>query len=99
MRRGLQRGRFFESVWPDVKRAFACLETLDTDGDHLLDADQAHALDAAWSGRIAWISSSPADGVDDHEVTHQQSGSRVTLDLPREIETRAGPTASIVLQA
>ena len=48
---------FLKKVWPKVKKAFAYLESLDTDKDHLLDKDQSHTLDAAWSGRIAWISS------------------------------------------
>jgi uncharacterized protein (DUF608 family) len=48
---------FLKGVWPRVKLAFGYLETLDTNGDSLLDANQPHTLDAAWSGEIAWISS------------------------------------------
>ena len=48
---------FLYAVWPKIKKAFAYLEGLDTNGDSLLDANQPHTLDAAWAGEIAWISS------------------------------------------
>lgn len=48
---------FLASVWPAVKSAFGYLESLDTNGDNLLDAPQAHTLDAEWAGEIAWITS------------------------------------------
>ncbi|WP_309717742.1 GH116 family glycosyl-hydrolase, partial [Armatimonas sp.] len=44
-------------LWPKVKRALEFLMAHDQDGDGLLDGAQENTLDAAWYGKIAWLSS------------------------------------------
>ncbi|HLK60031.1 MAG TPA: GH116 family glycosyl-hydrolase [Chthonomonadaceae bacterium] len=48
---------FLRRVWPRVQEAIRFLIHHDTDGDGLLDGAQENTLDAAWFGKIAWISS------------------------------------------
>lgn len=48
---------FLTRVWPRVKRALEYLMAHDTDRDGLLDGPQENTLDAAWYGKIAWLSS------------------------------------------
>lgn len=50
-------GEFLERVWPNVKKAMDWVSRHDTDGDGLLEGAQENTLDAAWFGKIAWISS------------------------------------------
>jgi len=50
-------GAFLQRVWPGVKKALEFLLRHDSDGDGLLDGAQENTLDAAWFGKIAWISS------------------------------------------
>lgn len=48
---------FLKRVWPHVKEAMQFLMRYDKDGDGLLEGPQDNTLDAAWFGKIAWISS------------------------------------------
>jgi uncharacterized protein (DUF608 family) len=48
---------FLTRVWPHVKLAIGYLSAHDVDGDGLLEGAQDNTLDAAWYGKIAWISS------------------------------------------
>ena len=48
---------FLRRVWPRVKLAIEFLLRHDTDHDGLIDGAQENTLDAAWFGKIAWISS------------------------------------------
>lgn len=50
-------GAFLKRLWPKVKEAMGFLFQHDTDSDGLLDGAQENTLDAAWFGKIAWISS------------------------------------------
>lgn len=49
--------RFLRRIWPNVRRATEYLIGHDSDGDGLIDGAQENTLDAAWFGKIAWISS------------------------------------------
>jgi non-lysosomal glucosylceramidase len=48
---------FLKRVWPRVRGGLEFLIHHDSDGDGLLDGAQENTLDAAWYGKIAWISS------------------------------------------
>jgi non-lysosomal glucosylceramidase len=48
---------FLQRVWPRVKQATEYLIRHDHDGDGILDGAQENTLDAAWYGKIAWITS------------------------------------------
>ena len=48
---------FLRHIWPNVKKAMQFLIHHDADHDGLLDGAQENTLDAAWFGKIAWISS------------------------------------------
>ena len=48
---------FLRRVWPNVKRGMEFLIHHDANNDGLLDGAQENTLDAAWFGKIAWISS------------------------------------------
>ncbi|MBB6052875.1 GH116 family glycosyl-hydrolase [Armatimonas rosea] len=48
---------FLTRLWPRVRRALEYLMAHDTDQDGLLDGAQENTLDAAWYGKIAWLSS------------------------------------------
>lgn len=50
-------GEFLKRVWPNVKKAMDWVSRHDTDGDGLLEGAQENTLDAAWFGKIPWISS------------------------------------------
>jgi len=47
---------FLRRVWPRAKRALDALIARDPDADGILDGAQHNTLDAAWFGRIAWLS-------------------------------------------
>ncbi len=47
---------FLRRVWPHAKKALDALIARDPDGDGILDGAQHNTLDAAWFGRIAWLS-------------------------------------------
>ena len=48
---------FLKKVWSNVKLAMDFLSKHDSDGDGLLEGAQDNTLDAAWFGKISWISS------------------------------------------
>ena len=48
---------FLRRIWPNVKLGMEFLIRHDSNGDGLLDGAQENTLDAAWFGKIAWISS------------------------------------------
>jgi uncharacterized protein (DUF608 family) len=48
---------FLRRIWPQVKEAIGFLMRYDKDGDGLLEGAQDNTLDAAWYGKIAWLSS------------------------------------------
>lgn len=48
---------FLRRLWPNVKLALEWVSRHDTDGDGLLEGAQENTLDAAWFGKIPWISS------------------------------------------
>ena len=48
---------FLERVWPKVKKALMWLIQNDENVDGLLEGKQENTLDAAWYGKISWISS------------------------------------------
>ena len=48
---------FLRRIWPNAKRAMEFLMRHDANQDGLLDGAQENTLDAAWYGKIAWISS------------------------------------------
>jgi len=48
---------FLKRVWPNTKKAIQHVMAMDTDGDGILDAPQHNTLDAAWYGKIPWITS------------------------------------------
>jgi non-lysosomal glucosylceramidase len=48
---------FLRRLWPKVRTAMEFLMRYDRDGDGLLEGAQDNTLDAAWYGKIAWISS------------------------------------------
>ncbi|MBI3819080.1 MAG: hypothetical protein HY286_10350 [Planctomycetes bacterium] len=49
-------GAFLKKHWPRARAAAEYLLNHDSDGDGILDGDQPNTLDAAWFGKIAWIS-------------------------------------------
>ena len=48
---------FLRPIWPRVKAAINNMIARDGNGDGLLEGAQANTLDAAWFGKISWISS------------------------------------------
>ena len=48
---------FLKRIWPRVKQAIEYLIRQDTDRDGILDGAQMNTLDAAWFGRVSWLSS------------------------------------------
>ncbi|MCO5297383.1 MAG: non-lysosomal glucosylceramidase [Fimbriimonadaceae bacterium] len=50
-------GAFLRRVWPKVKGSIERLRREDADGDGVLEGWQYNTLDAAWAGKISWISS------------------------------------------
>lgn len=48
---------FLRKVWPKVKGSIERLRKEDADGDGVLEGWQYNTLDAAWAGKISWISS------------------------------------------
>lgn len=50
-------GMFLQRIWHRVKAALEYLMRHDTDNDGILDGAQENTLDAAWYGKIAWLSS------------------------------------------
>lgn len=48
---------FLRRVWPKVKGSIERLRKEDPDGDGVLEGWQYNTLDAAWAGKISWISS------------------------------------------
>jgi non-lysosomal glucosylceramidase len=48
---------FLRRIWPQVKEAIGFLMRYDKAGDGLLGGAQDNTLDAAWYGKIAWLSS------------------------------------------
>ena len=48
---------FLKRLWPRVKQSIEYLMVKDPDQDGILTGSQPHTLDAAWTGKIAWISS------------------------------------------
>lgn len=48
---------FLRRVWPRVKASIERLRREDADGDGILEGWQYNTLDAAWAGKISWISS------------------------------------------
>lgn len=48
---------FLKRVWPAVRKGIEFLIHHDSNADGLLDGAQENTLDAAWYGKIAWISS------------------------------------------
>ncbi len=48
---------FLKRVWPNTKLAIQYVMAMDTDNDGILDAPQHNTLDAAWFGKIPWITS------------------------------------------
>ncbi|CAA6677701.1 MULTISPECIES: GH116 family glycosyl-hydrolase [unclassified Lentimonas] len=48
---------FLQRLWPRVKQSIEYLMAKDPDEDGLLTGSQPHTLDAAWTGKIAWVSS------------------------------------------
>lgn len=67
-------GAFLKRVWPGVKRALGFLLRHDSNGDGLLDGAQENTLDAAWFGKIAWISSLYAAALRAGEEMARESG-------------------------
>jgi hypothetical protein len=50
--------QFLRRVWPDAKRALDWqIKAYDPDGDGILTGGQHNTLDAAWWGKIPWITS------------------------------------------
>lgn len=49
-------GAFLTKHWPRVRKAIEYLINRDVDRDGIVDGDQPNTLDAAWFGKIAWIS-------------------------------------------
>jgi uncharacterized protein (DUF608 family) len=47
---------FLRRNWPNIKKAISWIFTLDKDGDGILDRPQDNTLDAAWYGKVPWIS-------------------------------------------
>ncbi|MBI3921952.1 MAG: hypothetical protein HY318_11095 [Armatimonadetes bacterium] len=48
---------FLASTWPKVRKALEYLFQLDGNGDGILEGAQHNTLDAAWFGKIPWLSS------------------------------------------
>ena len=48
---------FLRRIWPNVRGAMQFMIRHDSNGDGLLDGAQENTLDAAWWGKIAWLSS------------------------------------------
>lgn len=48
---------FLKRIWPAVRKGIEYLMHHDADSDGLLDGAQENTLDAAWYGKIAWLSS------------------------------------------
>lgn len=48
---------FLKRLWPNVKQSLEYVIHHDQDGDGIIDGPQENTLDAAWYGKIAWISS------------------------------------------
>jgi len=49
-------GTFLKGVYPQVKKATQLLMKQDPDRDGILEGGQYNTLDAAWFGKLAWIS-------------------------------------------
>jgi hypothetical protein len=50
-------GAFLERIWPRVRKSIEFLIAQDGDANGVLEGAQYNTLDAAWYGRISWISS------------------------------------------
>lgn len=48
---------FLRAYWPKIKKALQHLIAIDDDNDGVIEAAQPNTLDAAWYGKLAWISS------------------------------------------
>jgi non-lysosomal glucosylceramidase len=48
---------YLKRIWPRVKKSIEFAIGWDGDGDGLLEGEQFNTLDAAWYGRMGWISS------------------------------------------
>jgi len=48
---------FLQRLWPKVKKSLEYLLAKDPDQDGIMTGHQENTLDAAWSGKIAWLSS------------------------------------------
>jgi hypothetical protein len=49
--------RFLDQIWPRTKRAIQWLIQRDSDDDGMIQGAQHNTLDAAWYGKIAWLTS------------------------------------------
>jgi len=82
--------RFLKRVWPNVKKAMDWVNAHDTDGDGLLEGAQDNTLDAAWYGKIPWISSLYAAALKACEVMGTDLGDHEYATQCREKAERSG---------
>ncbi len=67
-------GAFLKRVWPNVKKSLEHVLEHDKDGDGILDGPQENTLDAAWHGKIAWITSLAIAALRAGEAMAKQQG-------------------------
>jgi len=79
---------FLKRLWPRVKHALEYLMAHDRDGDGLLDGAQENTLDAAWFGKIAWLSSLYAAALRAGEALAKDSGDTAFAALCAERATQ-----------
>ena len=74
---------FLKRLWPKVKEALTFLMGYDKDGEGFLEGAQDNTLDAAWYGKIAWLSSLYAAALRACEVMATETGDAAFATLCR----------------
>ena len=82
-------GAFLKELWPKIKLAMQCLVRMD-DGEGILEGGQHNTLDAAWFGKIAWLSSLYVAAARACEAMAVEMGDEACAAQMRQIVQRGG---------